>query len=103
MLVKSVDEREGDPALMIAAVDGIFLHVIEEVVHPTHVPFEAEAEATEIGRARDPRPCGRFLGDGDNTGKPFIADLVKTFEEVIASRFSRPPWTLGTHSPGLRE
>src|SRR5437660_12269892 len=42
MLLKSVKERKGNVSLMKAAINRIELHVIEEVMHPTHVPLKAE-------------------------------------------------------------
>src|SRR2546423_15154925 len=56
MLLKRVEEREGDTALMKPAIDRIERHVVKEVVHPAHVPFEAEPESTEIDRPRHTGP-----------------------------------------------
>ena len=51
MLLEGIHEREGDVAVMKAAEDRIERHVMEEIVHPAHVPFEPEAEAAEIQSA----------------------------------------------------
>src|SRR5947207_14825137 len=53
MLLKSVEEREGNVSLMKPPINRIKLHVMEEVVHPAHIPFKAEPEAAEIRRARN--------------------------------------------------
>ena len=45
-----VDEREGQLAVVVLPVDRVVLHVAEAVVHPAHVPLEAEAEAAEVRR-----------------------------------------------------
>src|SRR5690606_41915238 len=68
VLGKSIDEAEGELAVVVAAMDGIAAHIIEAVVHPAHVPLVAEAEAAIMNGARDARPGGRFLGDRGGPG-----------------------------------
>ena len=50
MFLKSVEQRERNVAVMKPAVDRIEAHVLKKIVHPTHVPFEAEPESAEISR-----------------------------------------------------
>src|ERR1700722_18182423 len=47
--------------MMIAAMDRILGHVVERVVHPSHIPFVGEAQAAARDRSADARPGGRFL------------------------------------------
>ncbi len=47
---KGVDEPERQIVVMMPPVNGVLLHVTEGVVHPPHVPLEAEAEAAGVGR-----------------------------------------------------
>src|SRR6266567_171480 len=56
MLLKSVEEREGNVSLMKPPENRIELHVSEEVVHPAHVPFKAEPKSAEIGWSRNTGP-----------------------------------------------
>ena len=58
IFLKRVDQREGDVAVMKATINRIETHVLEEVVHPTHVPFETESEPAEISRPRHAWPGG---------------------------------------------
>src|SRR5580700_3571297 len=58
MFLKSVKQRERDVAVMKPAVNRIEAHVLQKVVHPTHVPFEAEPESAEISRPGYSRPRG---------------------------------------------
>ncbi len=37
--------------------------VVERVVHPAHVPLEAEAQTPQMRRTGDPRPGGRLLSN----------------------------------------
>src|SRR6266536_106668 len=58
VLLKCVEQREGDVAVVKPPEDRIETHVLEEVMHPAHVPFETEAEAAQISRTRHARPGG---------------------------------------------
>ncbi len=39
-LRKCVQEREGELILMVAAVNWVVVHVLQDVMHPPHVPLE---------------------------------------------------------------
>src|SRR5207244_2370905 len=62
-------------------LDGIGGKIIQRVVHPAHVPFQAEAEATEIGGTRNAGPGGGLFGDGEDAGEAAVRDLVEALEE----------------------
>src|SRR6476659_4159896 len=62
-------------------IDRVERHVMEEVVHPAHVPFESEAEAAKIGRSRHAGPGGRFLGNRHHTGEALVAEFVSLLQE----------------------
>src|SRR5579864_402317 len=47
---KRVKQPEGELFMVIGAIDRILRHVAERVVHPSHVPFEAETEPTTVSR-----------------------------------------------------
>src|SRR5438270_10919999 len=53
ILLESIEQRKGDITLMKTSMNGIELHVSEEIVHPTHVPFESEPEPAQVGRSSD--------------------------------------------------
>ncbi len=81
VLVPGVDEREGQLVMVEAAVDRLLAEVLERVVHPAHVPLEAEAEPAEVGRARDARPRGRLLRDREHARLPVVQHLVQLLQE----------------------
>ena len=68
--------------MMVAAVDRLLADVPQGVVHPAHVPFEAEAEPARVGRVRDAGPGGRFLGDRHDAGRCAVDGLVHAAQEV---------------------
>ena len=53
---------------MIFAEVGVKLQIVERVVHEAHVPLEAEAETTVIGRLRHAGIGGRLLRDRHAAG-----------------------------------
>ena len=58
ILLESVEQGKGDVALVKAPMNGIELHISEEIVHPTHVPFESEPESAEVGGPGHTGPGG---------------------------------------------
>src|SRR5260370_12914980 len=55
IFLKSVEQRECDVAVMQAAINRIETHLLEEVVHPTHDPFETEPQTAHIDRTTHAR------------------------------------------------
>ena len=102
VLAEGVHQAEGQLVVVVAAVDRVLLEVAERVVHPAHVPLEAEAEPAQVGGPRDARPGGRLLGRGDRRpARGRRATSLSSLRNATASRSSRPPNWLGTHSPSL--
>src|SRR5580658_1076556 len=85
---------------MIFAVNGILLEVLKRVMHPSHIPLQAEAEAAEINRPRNHGPGGRFLRCGLDVRMLFVSFLIEAAEkfdglQILASaEFIRNPFTL---------
>ena len=76
-----VQAAEGELVVVEAPMDRVLAEVLERVVHPAHVPLEAEADAAEVGRAGDAREGGRLLGDGDGAGEAAVDALVHLAQE----------------------
>ena len=57
------------------------LHVAERVVHPAHVPLEAEPETAQVDRPGDARPGGGLLGDHHDPGHALVAGGVDLLQE----------------------
>ena len=68
LLGEGVDEGEGQLAVVIAAVDRVLGQVAQGVVHPPHVPLQAEAQAAVLGGGGDARPRRGLLGGHDDAG-----------------------------------
>ena len=81
VLRERVDQRERDLVVVVLPVDGILAQVGQGVVHPAHVPLEAEPEPAQVHRPRHPRPGGRLLGDHGDAGHPLVAGGVDLLQE----------------------
>ena len=99
-----VKQREGELILLVAPENRILGEIPERVVHPAHVPFQAEAETAKIRRTGDAGPCGGFFGDRQNAGESLVRDFVQSLEKLDRVRdFRGRRYLLGIHSPALRE
>ena len=81
VLGERVHEAERQLVVVVGAVDRILGEVLQGVVHPAHVPLEAEAEPAEVGRARDAGPRGRLLGRRDHARLLGVQQLVGLLQE----------------------
>src|SRR5262245_40878231 len=77
-----IQHREREVVLMVLAIDGVALEVVQRVVHPAHVPLKRETKAAQVGRARDQRPRSRFLGDSDDTGMLRMHNMIEVAQEL---------------------
>ena len=68
--------------MVVTPVHGIVGEVVEGVVHPAHVPLEAEAEPSLRRRAGDTGPRRRLLRDREHTGLGRVDGLVEQAEEL---------------------
>src|SRR5256885_8921628 len=101
ILSESVDEGEGDFVVLVLAVNGIGRKIFECVVHPAHVPFEAEAEAAEIDGAGDAWPSGGFFGNSENAGETAVRYFVHALEEVDSVKIFAAAVAIGHPFAGL--
>src|SRR6185295_8422239 len=92
-----VDHAECQFVVMKLAVDRIMADVLQRVVHPTHVPFETEAETADVNRARHSGPGGGFLSNRLDVAMVFIDFEIEPPKELdgveilAASKFIRNP------------
>src|SRR6266536_2913083 len=67
---------------MVLAVDGLVSEVFKRIVHPSHVPLQAEAEAAEMGGPRNHGISGGFFGEGLNAGVFLVGFEVEAAEKI---------------------
>src|ERR1043165_6823784 len=86
---------KGEIAVVIYSVNRICRHVIERVVHPSHVPLKAEPQATDVVRARDHRPGSRLFGDRLRVGMRLVNLLVEAAEKLDRPKIFAPAELVG--------
>ena len=82
VLGEHIEAAEGELVVIEAAMDGILRQVFERVVHPSHVPLEAEAEPAHGGGLRDHGPGGGLLGDGLHVGMAAVHVRIQLLQEA---------------------
>ena len=88
--------------VVVLPVDRVVADVAQRVVHPAHVPLEAEAEPAEVRRPRDAGPGGGLLGDRERARRAAVDGGVHLLEELRPRRGSPGRRTgSGIHSPSL--
>src|SRR5215831_1680549 len=78
---EDVKHGEHDFVMLVFAVDGIVREIFQYIVHPTHIPFKAKAQAAKIRRAGNRGPGGGFFGDRENAGEFAVGDFVHALEK----------------------
>ena len=68
--------------VVILAIDRLPGDIAERVVHPAHVPLEAEAQPAEMRRPGDAGPRRRLLGNGDDTWHALVDRGVHLLQEA---------------------
>ncbi|RMS09593.1 hypothetical protein ALP75_201800 [Pseudomonas syringae pv. actinidiae] len=77
-----VYQAETQLAVMMLAVDRVFFHVLQRIMHPAHVPLVVEAQTTLLRRFADTRPGRRFFGDDHGAWRFQRNNIVEVTEEV---------------------
>ena len=80
-LTERVEEAEGDVVVMVGPPHRVLVHVLQRVVHPPHVPLQAEAEAAVGSGMGHATPGGRLLGDHDDSRVALVRRRVRLLKE----------------------
>ena len=90
VLRKGIKHAEGQIVMLVFSMDRVMGHVGQRVVHPTHVPLEAETQAAQVGGPGDHGPGSGFLGDGLSIGEALIDGFVEgEIRDVLWQRIDR--------------
>ena len=105
-LAVGVGHGECHLVMVVFAEIGIQLHVLQEVVHPSHVPLQGESQAVVLRLAGNLRPCGGFLGDHHCSVIPSQIHCIQVLEElnrfkvlIVAVFIGNPTGRLSCRSP----
>jgi hypothetical protein len=101
ILGESVEQGESELVVFVFAMDGVVGEIFQGVVHPAHVPFETETQASKINGARDGGPGSGFLGDGEDAGEFLVGDLVHALDEINGVEIFAAAELIGNPLAGL--
>ncbi len=95
VLVERIQHSEREVVLVMRPVHRIAREVLQGVVHPAHVPLEPEAEAAEVGGARDPGPGGGLLGNRERSRVAPVGRPVEVAQELDGLEMFVPAVVVG--------
>ena len=104
ILGERVQHGERHSIVVIFPVNRVLLEITQRVVHPAHIPLQAEAQPAHIRRTRNHRPGGGLFRDGQHAGMPRVHYFVQPFYErdgrqiFAAAEFVGNPFAL---APGV--
>ena len=99
VLAREIGEAEGHLVVVVAPEVGIQLHVLEEVMHPAHVPLEGETETVVLRTMCDHGPGRALLGNDHAAVLPpgdhgiQVLEELNRLEVLVAAVFVRAPLT----------
>src|SRR3981081_4183939 len=82
IFVERIEHAKGKQVVLILAMNWIVLEIGQRVMHPAHVPFQAEPETTEMSWARNHRVGGGFFGVGLNVRMLFVGFEIEAAQKV---------------------
>ena len=100
LLIFIVAHGKGHGVVAALAVQGIQLHVLAEIVHPSHVPLEGEAKPLPADVPGHIGPGGGLLGDSDEArvGAPHhgiqMLEELDGLQVLVAAVFVGHPLTV---------
>src|SRR5262249_304076 len=62
ILMERIEQPKGEIVVVVFPMDRVERHIVQSIVHPPHVPFEAETEPADIDWTCHHRPSRGFLG-----------------------------------------
>ena len=68
--------------MVVAAVDGLVLEVLQGVVHPAHVPLQVKAKPAFVSRCGNTWPGGGFLRNGEHARVGSVEGGIGFLEEL---------------------
>ena len=81
ILTVSVAHGESHLVMVIFSEIWIQLHILQEIIHPAHIPLKSKAQPAIIHIFGHTRPCGRFLRNDHRAVSPAMNDGIQVLKE----------------------
>ena len=102
VFVERVDQAERQLVVMKFAVDRIVPHVARRVVHPAHVPFQAESKSADVSGRDTPAQAVDSSAIVMMPGYCVWRLDVELLQEIDGFEVFAAAKLVGIHSPGWR-
>src|ERR1700722_3399717 len=79
---EGINQAKCDLAMLVTSEYWILRQIVQHVMHPAHIPLEAESQSSNVGGPRDLRPGSRFFRHHHDVGKCRINMLIQLSQEV---------------------
>src|SRR3972149_2891396 len=103
VLSEGIQEAECQVIMLVFPVDRVLGEVAQCVVHPSHVPLQAEAKASQVCGPGYTSPCCRLLSNGQHPRVGRMENLIESLEEIYRLQVFIPAilvWDPFTGLPG---
>ena len=100
LLTCGITHAKGHLIVIVLTEIRIQFHIIEEIMHPTHIPFICKSKPIVLRSLCDLRPCRRFFRNDNRAVFSATDHRIQMFEELnriqipIAAEFIRYPFTI---------
>ena len=81
ILTGGIGHAKGHLVMIVFAEIGVKLHVLQKIVHPTHIPLKLKAKTIIFWFSSYHRPSSRFLGNNHSTFTSLIYNTIEVAEE----------------------
>src|SRR5215467_15916220 len=95
VLTERVHQAERDLVMLVAAKNRVGGHIVQHIVHPSHVPFQTKTQAAEISGSGNLRPSSGFFSDHHHVWKGLVDVLVESSEEMDGFKVFLPTIPIG--------
>src|SRR3984957_17546362 len=79
---EGINQAKCNLAMLVTSEHWILRQVVQPVMHPAHIPLEAESQSSNVSGARDLRPGRRFFRHHHDVGKCRINMLIHLSQEL---------------------
>src|SRR3989304_130213 len=80
VLGKGIKKTECQVVMLVFPVDRVLGEIPQCVVHPSHIPLQAEAKASQVCGPGYTSPCCRLLSNGQHSRGGRMEDLIESLE-----------------------
>ena len=78
----SINHAKGQLIMGSAPKQRVFAHIINEIIHPSHIPLIVKAQSVLLYLASNLRPCRRFFRNQQHVRMFFLTNRIQVFQKL---------------------